>query len=93
MSSNITLINKLNPTRFDQNDKLKIKIDELCAKSFKNLNSTSEKELIKYLVDNIKLSIDYEVKDTKKNDPTDLEIFYKKYLSQLNDLINMKKKL
>ncbi|WP_295164022.1 hypothetical protein [uncultured Buchnera sp.] len=94
MSSNITLVDKLNPTRFDQNKKLKVKIDELCNKSLKNVENTS-KGLIeekKYPISSTKVSINHIENENKRNS-IDFDEFYEEYLLKFNDFINMKKKL
>ncbi|AAM68100.1 hypothetical protein [Buchnera aphidicola] len=92
MSSNVTLVDKLNPIRHKE---LKVKIDEICHKSLKNLKNTS-KILIeekKHPISSTKVSINYiENENENKNNLINLENFYKKYLLKFNDFI-MKKKL
>ncbi|AYN24517.1 hypothetical protein [Buchnera aphidicola] len=94
MSSNITLVDKLNPTRFNQNDKLKTKIDEIYHESLKNIKNSSEilTQEKKYPISSTKVSINY-VENENENSPIDLEEFYRKYLLKFNDFIDMKKKL
>lgn len=88
MSSNVTLVDKLNPTRHKE---LKVKIDEICHKSLKNIKNTS-KILIeekKHPISSTKVSINYiENENENKKNVINLESFLLKF----NDFI-MKKKL
>lgn len=85
MSSNVNLVDKLNPTHFSQNEKLKHKINEIYNDSLKNIQNNKEnllKEINYSNFNGTKVSID-QTENEKDNEGTtglfDLNEIYKKY--------------
>ncbi|UPT14376.1 hypothetical protein [Buchnera aphidicola] len=94
MSSNINLVDKLNPISFEKNDNLKIKIN---PNDFEHISKKIEdyrKELNKNST-NYKTSKD--IKITTSSNETELnliklESLYEKFLSELDKVENIKRK-
>lgn len=101
MSSNVTLVDKLNPKRFEP-EKIECKIDKKCTELLLSKNNkvknTEKKENFSINdVSRTKVSIDDTINKNKsveedEKNKTDLENFYVKYLLKLNYLINGAKK-